>query len=82
MPKFYRTIFTFDVVTRDEPYHYYGLNTLAYDGTDGEYSVNMVSEQVIELTPKEAAQALMTQSSDPEYLGIDEDGNDLEEVTL
>lgn len=35
-PAVYRTVITFEVFTREQPYQYGGITQLAYDITDGE----------------------------------------------
>jgi len=73
--KFFKTIIQVEVLSEDEPYKFNYLNELYYDITDGHCSgdIEVISQE--QLTPEEAAKALIAQRSDPDFFGLDKDGN-------
>ena len=78
--KFWKTVITLEVLSEDEPIDdSEGLLEIYDEITYGACSgiSNVVKQQ--QLTPKEAAEALIKQGSDPEFFGIDEDGNEVED---
>lgn len=76
--KFYRQVFTVEVLSEDVPLRCDNLSEIDYAITYGDRS-GMVNETVCEeVTAEKMAQLLMDQGSDPEFFRIDEDGNDLE----
>jgi hypothetical protein len=84
MAKFYKTTFTIDVLS-EEPFeggHPLGdsvsLEQIAYEINEGScVGTNLRSVQV-ELTPKEAADALIEAGSDPSFFSLDDQGNAVE----
>jgi len=84
MPKqskrqFHKTIIKVTVLS-EEPYDNTDVDQLAHDITDGDCSgeVQIVSSKV--LTGRQAAKALQTQGSDPDFFGLTEDGGDDEDT--
>jgi len=78
--KFYKTIIQVEVLSEDNPIgDYVDLADLAYEITDGECSGNVEVKEKIELTGKQAADALENQGSDPSFFRLDDDGNDVED---
>ena len=75
---YYLTTVTVEVVTRDRPYGLETLSDLAYDIADGDCSGQARVTKVRPLTGPEAAAALKAQGSDPEFLGLTEDGQPLD----
>lgn len=73
----HRTIIRVELLS-DRPWSdedLYDLATIDYAMTEGDTSgiVKTISREI--LTGKEMADALLDQGSDPEFLGLDEDGN-------
>lgn len=54
------------------------LSQLAYEITEGSFSGVIDWGQSEQLSAKEMAEAAILQGSDPEFFGIDEEGNKLE----
>lgn len=77
--KFYKTIFTVEVLSEDEPADGLNLKDIDYEITEGHMSGVVKDPIVIELTAKEAAQALLEQASDPEFFLLTAEGEDLSE---
>jgi hypothetical protein len=78
MSKFFRTVITVEVLGRDEPFTG-DLEDLYYATYDGPFSGRVLVHETTEVTPKAMADLLIGQLSDPEFLGIDEDGNDVQD---
>ena len=81
MKKFYKTTYVIEVLTEDEPMPSCipDLASIEYDYTYGHASGSFTCTEQKELTAKEAAEALLEQGSDPEFFGLDEEGNKLQE---
>ena len=85
--KFYKTVVKVTVLSEDplEPSSIEGigggcaLSEIAYNITEGDMSGVVEIGETETLNGKEAADALVEQSSDPEFFQLDADGNDLEE---
>ena len=77
MKKIHKTIIKVEVLS-EEPYEHEDLAQLAHDVTYGECSGVSEVEATSVLEGKEAADAIAAQGSDPEFFGIDEDGNEVE----
>lgn len=73
--KFYKTVFKVEVLSEDTPTDDLELSEVAreivYGGCSGVTSV----ESIVELTPKQMAEALIEQGSDPKFFTLDEEGN-------
>ena len=81
MPKkFYKTTFKIEVLSEDEFPPWMSLEQIAYEITSGGCSGFYDRVESKELSSKECAEELMNQGSDPEFFGIDENGNDLGEL--
>jgi hypothetical protein len=68
MPRYYRTVFTYEVLTKGEPMTDVGLRELEYHTTEGHASGMFLSETVEEVTAERMAELLINQGSDPEFL--------------
>jgi hypothetical protein len=77
--KFYRTEFKLVVLSEEKPANDMSLRQIAHEITDGDCSGDLEEVEVRELTPKEAADALIEQGSDPDFFGLDEDGNAIDD---
>ena len=74
--KFWKTIRTIEVLTQgNKPPYYDNLDELAYDISHGDASGGTIGETQVELTAQEMADALDAHGSDPEFLGIQVDGD-------
>jgi hypothetical protein len=71
----YKTTITVTVLS-DSPYDLIDLETLDHDITEGDCSGDFKTTNVEELTGKDAVEAIESQNSDPEFFGIDEEGNE------
>ncbi len=77
--KFYRTIIEVEVLS-EEPIGDMDMDMIKYHtDTTGDFSGKYTTKsQDEEMDGVETARALMEQGSDPEFFGLDENGNDLE----
>jgi len=76
--EFYKTVITIEVLS-EEPYDLESLSQLAHDVTDGGCSGRIVREKSTRLSRKAFVKACVAQGSDPEFFGLDENGNDNED---
>lgn len=76
---FWRTVLKVEVLSEDKPLTDASLAEIEYAITDGDCSGVVRVESVKELSPKQAAKALVAQGSDPEFFLLDEEGNEIEE---
>lgn len=78
--KYYRTIIKITILS-DEPYETVTLEGMSYDITEGHCS-GLIEDMTRneELSSKEMAKELLNQGSDPEFLGLDVDGNEVEDL--
>lgn len=72
--KFFKTLFTVEVLSEDEPVTNLGLEDIARAIYEGDCSGVTQLSSVQELTPKEMAVALKTQGSDPGFFGLTDGG--------
>lgn len=72
---FYRTIFKIEVLS-DELVGELDLEQINYAITDGHCSGDITIESQLEISPKQMAELLIAQGSDPEFLGLDNQGNE------
>ena len=74
---FFRTIFTVEVLSRGQLGDGIPLERVAYEITDGDCSGNitMTEEQV---DGPQMVQLLVSQGSEPEFLGLNEDGQEID----
>lgn len=71
----HKTVITVEVLSEDA-FDFNDLSDINYHITEGDCSGKyFIAEQTI-IEGKEAADAVMEQGSDPEFFGMDEDGND------
>ena len=77
--KFHKTVFQIEVLSEDPYPEGRSLVDIAYDITEGECSgrVHRVSSE--ELDGRAMANALIEQDSDPEFFGLDQDGNKIDD---
>lgn len=77
--KFYKTVVTIEILS-EHPIR--SLDTdLGYvtrQIEDGDWSGRVMLGDSEELTPKECAQALIDQDSEPQFFGLDDDGNEVD----
>lgn len=77
--KIYKNVFQIVVLSEDAPVSNCDLGVINFDITEGDCSgeVKHLSSEL--LTPKEAADALLDQGSDPSFFGLTPDGKDMNE---
>lgn len=77
--KFYRSVFTVEVLSEEPLESDLTLDSVAYMITEGDCS-GFVNEELNQpIDGAKCAELLQQQGSDPEFFGIDEEGNDAEE---
>ena len=76
--KFYRTVFTVEVLSEEPIRPDIDLVDLAYEITDGHASGRMDITEGKVLTGPQAAVALKAQGSDPEFFQLNDKGEDIE----
>lgn len=79
MKKFFKTTITIEILS-EKKYNSTDLETIAYDITDGDCSGKIEVTKYEELTPQETAKELLAQGSDPEFFGLNIEGEDVEEL--
>lgn len=75
--RFYKTVFVVEVLSQGLPVDNMALSEVLQEAEIGEFSAIVSDVTVTGLTAKEAAEELIKQSSDPEFFGLDKEGNDL-----
>lgn len=75
--KFYKTVLTVEVLS-EEPFDCNDLAQVHYAITQGDCSGVMNRGGSRKISARTMAKALLKQGSDPEFFGLDEEGNDLE----
>ena len=75
--KFYKTVLTVEVLS-EEPFECNDLGDVNYAITQGDCSGTMDCGTSKKISAGTMAKALLKQGSDPEFFGLDEEGNDLE----
>lgn len=75
--KFYKTTVTFEVLS-EEPINCTDLETLNEQTQGGDWVGHFGETVEVELTAKEAADALYEFGSEPGFFKLDDDGNDIE----
>lgn len=78
---FYRTVYTITIISERPADGYESLADLEAEFTNGGFSAEVEAGESEEITPKEAAEALMDQGSDPAFFELDERGRDLDSIT-
>ncbi|MBL1153143.1 MAG: hypothetical protein HND43_10490 [Armatimonadetes bacterium] len=68
--KFFKTTITVEVISEECPVSELGLADIAHQITQGDCSGEITNTEVVNLTPGQAAQALIDQGSDPDFLGL------------
>ena len=69
---FYKTTMVIEILG-DRPYTG-DIHNLAYEITDGDFSGTVLSEETVEVDGPQMARLLIAQGSDPDFLGLTEDG--------
>ena len=77
--KFYKTIFSVEVLSENPIEQIVDLDDLNYMITDGDCSGDIDSEGSEEIDGATAAKLLIKQGSDPGFFQLDDNGNDLTE---
>lgn len=75
--KFYKTTYTVTVISESPIPGNMELSEVLDEGMGGDYSV-AVSEDIHEIDGLTAAKELAAQHSDPEFFGLDAEGEDLD----
>lgn len=70
--KFFKTTITVVIISEECPVSELGLTDIAYQISQGDCSGEITKTEVVPLTPGQAAQALIEQGSDPDFLGLGE----------
>jgi hypothetical protein len=79
MKKYYKTKISFHVLSQEPIPDEMNLGSVWRQCIEGDYSGDLDYRKTVkELTGKQAAQELLKQGSDPEFFGIDEEGNPVE----
>jgi hypothetical protein len=76
--RYYKTTVVVTVLSEYEPPVWNDLADLNYLITDGHCSGMVATTDEIEVSAKQMAQLLINQNSDPEFFGLDENGNEIE----
>lgn len=76
--KFYKTVLKVEVLS-EEPFMCEDLGQVGYAITEGDCSGVMYRGGSRKISAKTMAKELVKQGSDPEFFGLDDKGNDLEE---
>ena len=78
--KFYRTVFTYEVLTEEpitnETWTLAQINSMCYEGHASGHFLD-TKEEVLD--GPATANKLAEQGSDPEFFGLDENGNEVEQ---
>ncbi len=75
--KFYKTVFSVEVLSEYRSVEASSLTTIAREIDQGDWSGHVEVVEVKELTGKEAADALQEQGSDPGFFMLNEDGSEV-----
>ncbi len=70
--KFFKTTLTVEIISEECPVSELGLDDIAHQISQGDCSGEITKTEVVPLTPGQAAQALIDQGSDPDFLGLGE----------
>lgn len=74
----YKTVIEVEVLSEQPIPDGMPLQYIAEQGYDGDYSVVSEIKSAEPITGKDASDATINQGSDPEFFGMDEDGNEIE----
>lgn len=78
--KFFRTVIEVEVLTDDGPVSPNAeLEYIAREITEGDWSGVVEIKKTEEVSPKRMARLLEKQGSDPEFFGLDKNGNPTQE---
>ena len=76
--KFYKTVLQVEVLSEDTPINCENLDQVGYAITEGDCSGVVRTVSTVKMTGAQAAKALQEQGSDPEFFGLDSEGNEVE----
>ena len=77
--KFFKTVFTIEVLSEDPLSSSLSLTDIEYEITEGYCSGTIRVEEATEIDGRTAVALLEAQGSDPEFFSLDHKGNDLED---
>ncbi len=75
---FYRTVITVEVLS-EEPFEFRNLKDVHYAITDGDCSGSYGTTSVETADGRRMAELLLNQGSDPDFFGLTEAGEDMDE---
>jgi hypothetical protein len=73
--KFFRQVFTVTLYAEDQPLEWDDLGDV-HHAIDTGGCVGKIAEAIDEISAKEAALGLMAAGSEPNFFGLDDDGNE------
>lgn len=76
--KFYRNVFSVEVLSEEPLPDSMSLDAIHYEITNGDYSGRLLETVVEEVNSKRMAELLLAQGSDPEFFGLDAEGNEID----
>jgi len=80
MKKYFKTIIEIEILSEDEPVgNGLSLGEINDEITQGHCSGQILTKKEEEVSAKDMATLLINQQSDPEFFGLDEDGNEVDE---
>jgi len=77
MRKFFKQVIQIEILSEDVPLEWDNLENIDFAITSGDSSGKITEISSDQVTPQEMAKLLQEQHSDPEFFGLDENGNDL-----
>lgn len=79
MSTYHRTVIEVELLTDSPITQEMDMEQIAYEMTYGHASGMLRTTVSEEVTPQEMAKLLQAQASDPSFLGLDADGNEVED---
>ena len=77
MADYYKTTFVVEILSQDEDLGDADLKESLTEAETGAFSGDVKTQECIKVTPAEMAKLLIEQRSAPEFMGLDEHGNEL-----
>lgn len=74
----YKTVIEVEILSEDPIPDGISLSEVAEQGYDGDFSVVAETKSSKPIRGKKAVEAIINQGSDPEFFGMDRDGNEIE----
>lgn len=71
----YKTVYTIEVLTEENETYDYDLDGLAYEITNGDASGHLKTTMPVAVVGKDAVKECEKHGTDPEFFGMDKDGN-------